>query len=136
MKTKTGPCNIFETVFPFYCILKIVGFLPFSFVGPVKKGNFVISLCGFLYCGVVVCLHFGMIAFCYFRSFKMFKLSMVLRQGAQLELVGNIFIAIITVAIQTYKQKKIQIFLEILHKFDLAVSSFSDIFDINDFTFL
>lgn len=117
------PGNIFETIFPFYCILKCFGFLPFSFVGPVEKGNFAMTLWGFLYSALIVSLHFSFIAFCYLQSFSMFQISIVLERGAQLELLSNVFVTVINIALQTYKQKKIQLFLELLHKFDLEVDS-------------
>jgi hypothetical protein len=119
MKHLFSARNIFETVFPFYLLLKIFGFLPFSL--DVKKRRFTSSWLDYLYCYLVIGIHLLVMMIVYSKSFAMFEISKILREGAQLEEFLSISTVIICFFVQCYKQEKIKMFIHLLHQYDLKV---------------
>jgi hypothetical protein len=119
MKHLFSARNIFETVFPFYLLLKIFGFLPFSL--DVKKGRFTSSWWDYLYFCLVIGIHLLVMMIVYSKSFAMFEISKILREGAQLEEFLSISTVIICFFVQCYKQEKIKMFVHLLHQYDLKV---------------
>jgi hypothetical protein len=113
--------NIYEASFPYYCLMKISGFVPFSYVGPVNKGVFTISKWDFLYCFVVLCLHLLVLLSTYLRNFEMFAVTVLVDKVSQVEIYSNLLIAVINTGIQYLNQNKIRYFLDIIHKFDREV---------------
>lgn len=119
MKHLLNARNIFEAAFPFYSLLKIFGFLPFSV--NLRNGKFTSSCWDYLYCSLVLCAHLFMVMVVYFKSFVMFEFSDILRNGAQLEEFLSIFTVIISIFLQCYKQKEIRDFVKLIHHYDFKV---------------
>jgi hypothetical protein len=116
--------NIYEASFPYYCLMKISGFVPFSYVGPVNKGVFTITLWDFFYCAVVLCLHILVVLVTYWRNFEIFTVTALVNKVSQLEIYSSLAIGVVNTGIQYLKQNEIRHFLKVIDKFDREVILF------------
>ncbi len=122
MKLFEKPRNIYDAVYPFYLILKLFGFVSFSFKESLDGVQIVTTIYDTIYFIGIFIVYVAMFSTLFFRSFGFPTDSVVFRQGTLILLFFEILTVIIGITYQFLKKKNLKKFLEILHEFDGMVS--------------
>lgn len=117
------PRNIFEVVYPFYCILKVLGYVPFSFKGKIRDGNLVVNAFDSAYFMLMLCGHVILFGFISQREFIAFMGSEVMKEGSKAAVFTSSLAIIISLIYQFIRRRKIIQFLRQVHEFDEKVSA-------------
>lgn len=115
------PRNVFEVVFPFYCVLKAFGYIPFSFKGPIQDGNMVTTIPDVVYFAFSLVFHIVMFFILLQKDFISFMGSEVMEGGSKSAVVLSALTIIVSVFYQFLKRKNIQKFLKEIHEIDQEV---------------
>jgi hypothetical protein len=121
MKFWKSPTNVYESIYPFYWILKITGFISFS-IKSTGNQKIVTSAPDVIYF-VGVCLgHLTVIFLLMFKTHILATSSVLYLHGAKIALLFDVSVVIFTIFFQLLKSKNTRKFLEILYDFDEMVS--------------
>jgi hypothetical protein len=120
MKFWKSPINVYESIYPFYWILKISGLVSFSFK---STGNQKIVTTAFnVFYFVGVCFgHLTMLFLLTFRTYILATDSIMFHQGLKMALFFDVLVTIFIILFQLIRRKSMRRFLEILHDFDEMV---------------
>jgi hypothetical protein len=122
MKLLEKPRNIYDAVHPFYLILKLLGFVSFSFKESLDGVQIMTTIYDTIYFIMIFLVHLTLFSALFFRSFVFGTNSVVFQQGTFTLMLLEILTVIIGITYQFLKKKSLMKFLEILHEFDGMVS--------------
>ena len=122
--TKKAPGNFYQAFSPIYYIFKFFGLFPFSFKGPIKLGKLQFNAFDLFWSILVMILHWFLLAYLlYVMSLGPFEWmhSKILDIGYKaITIIGIISYFLIYID-QLINRKKIQIFFDVLRRFDEQV---------------
>lgn len=122
MAVFTSPQNLFETVYPFYFVLRFFGLFPKSFDGPVKNGNFILQIKDRLYVAIVVAFYLFMgVASLLDEKTNNLSDSTLLNKAWILNGFMCTIVTVVCVLYGASKAENIRLFLELCCDFDLKV---------------
>jgi hypothetical protein len=124
MKFFEKPRNIYDAVHPFYLILKLFGFVSFSFKKSLDGVQIVTRIYDTIYFIIIFLVHFIFFSALFFRSFVFMTDSSIYKHSTLYMLFVIIIIDLIAMIYQFLKRKNLMEFLEILHEFDGMVNKF------------
>lgn len=125
-----GAMNIYQTFEPFYYVLKIFGFTPYSFKGPISHGKLETRPYNYAYMALWFCSLIILLTLNIWVEDNEYSDYIILVKGWRLGLIGYIFSAIICFVYRLIKREYLVQFLDLLNEFDHKTKFFHTAMDL------